>query len=139
MKVVLDTNVVVSALLHRGSTHRLYSRWKADRIVLCASQAVLDEYVRVLHYPKFGLKADQVAEILHRHLLPWLHKVEEHSARLAHPPGDKQDEPFLRTALSAQAKCLVSGDPHLTILDGRYPFPILGPSSFLTRYFKESP
>jgi putative PIN family toxin of toxin-antitoxin system len=135
MKVVLDTNVVVSALLHRGPTHRLYSLWKEEMIVLCASQAVLDEYVRVLHYPKFGLKADQVASILHVHLLPWLRKVEEPRSRLARPPEDRHDEPFLRTALGATAKCLVSGDPHLTSLDGHYPFPILGPSAFLTRFF----
>lgn len=137
MKVVLDTNVVVSALLHKGPTHRLYSLWKEDRIVLCVSQVMLDEYVRVLHYPKFGLKADKVASILHTHLLPWLHKVEEQKSHLAHPPEDRHDEPFLRAALTAHAKCLVSGDPHLTALDGLYPFPILGPSAFLARFFKD--
>ncbi|HVZ80910.1 MAG TPA: putative toxin-antitoxin system toxin component, PIN family [bacterium] len=136
MKVVLDTNVVVSALLHRGPTHRLYGLWKEGKIAPCVSQAMLEEYVRVLHYPKFGLSDLEVAGILKDHLLPWIEKTEEHKGRLAHPPSDRFDEPFLRAALAAHAKCLVSGDPHLTALNGRYPFPILSPSDLLNRYFR---
>jgi predicted nucleic acid-binding protein len=91
----------------------------------------------VLHYPKFRFEPTLLARILEEELLPWVHKVEEPWGRLKHPPADRHDEPFLRTALGAQAEVLVSGDPHLTLLDGKYPFPILSPALFLSRHFKE--
>jgi predicted nucleic acid-binding protein len=88
-----------------------------------------------LSYPKFGFSEEFVAELLGEALLPFLTRVEEFKGSLAHPPSDKGDEPFVRAALGSDAAALVSGDPHLTTLDGKYAFPIMRPSVFLTRYF----
>jgi putative PIN family toxin of toxin-antitoxin system len=138
VRVVLDTNVVISALLHPGTTRRFQELWRTGKIKPLVSQAILEEYIRVLHYPKFGYEPEFIAEVLGESLLPWLLKVEVSRARLAHPPSDKDDEVFLRVALSARADALVSGDPHLTILDGKYHFPILPPATFLSRFFAKT-
>ncbi len=135
MKAVLDTNVVVSALLHEGTTRRFRELWESSAIQPLVSQAMLDEYVRVLYYPKFGFEPEIVAGIIRANLLPWIHKVEEAKGRLSAPSKDAADESFLRAALAGRAEVLVSGDPHLTILDGKYPFPIMKPGAFLGRYF----
>jgi putative PIN family toxin of toxin-antitoxin system len=135
MRVVLDTNVVVSALLHGGPTRRFQGLWRSGSLQVLTSQAILDEYTRVLSYPKFGFSEEFVAELLGEALLPFLTRVDELNGSLAYPPSDKGDEPFLRAALGSGAEALVSGDPHLTILDGKYSFPILRPSIFLIRYF----
>jgi putative PIN family toxin of toxin-antitoxin system len=137
MKVILDTNVVISALLHQGPTRRIFELWSASRIKPLATQAVLDEYVRVLHYPKFGFEPKTIAEILEENLLPWITKTGEYRGKLTHRPKDKSDELFLRAALGGKAAVLVSGDIHLRALDGRYPFPILPPGEFLSRYFSQ--
>ncbi len=135
MKVVLDTNVVISALLHQGPTRRIYELWRAFKIKLLASQAILDEYVRVLHYPKFGYEPEAIAEILEENLLPWIEKTGEFRGKLPQLPTDKSDGLFLRAALAGKAEVLVSGDVHLTALNGRYPFEILPPGVLLPRYF----
>jgi uncharacterized protein len=135
MKVVLDTNVVVSALLHHGSTRPILELWRTRKTKPLVSQAILNEYARVLHYPKFGLEPQTIAEILEENLLPWLFKVEEYGGKLDHPSKDKNDDPFLRAALGGKVEALVSGDPHLTTLNGKYPFPILPPGVFLSKFF----
>ena len=135
MKVVLDTNVVISALLYQGSTRQISELWRTSKITPLASQAILDEYVRVLHYPKFGYEPETIAEILEENLLPWIVKTGEYRGKLIHRPSDKSDELFLRTALAGKAEALVSGDIHLTVLNGSFPFPILPPGEFISRYF----
>jgi len=135
MKIVLDTNVVISALLHQGLTRRFLELWRTRRIKLLVSQAILNEYARVLHYPKFGYSPETIAEILAENLLPWLTKVEEYGGKLDYPSKDKGDDLFLRAALGGKVEVLISGDPHLTELDGKYPFPILPPGAFLSKYF----
>ncbi len=134
LKVVLDTNVVVSALLYEGPTRRLVDLWKTGRIGPVATQTMLDEYARVLQYPKFGHAPEQVAGILQDGLLPWLGRVEEWKGRLSHPSRDPDDEVFLRAALGSRALNLISGDPHLLELQGHYPFRILTPRAFLAEW-----
>lgn len=134
VKVVLDTNVVISALLHRGPTRGILDLWRTSQIKPLATQAILEEYVRVLHYPKFGYEPRVIAEILEENLLPWITKTGEYRGKLSHPPSDKSDELFLRAALAGKAEALLSGDIHLTSLNGKYPFPILSPGEFMTRH-----
>jgi uncharacterized protein len=136
MKVILDTNVVISALLHQGPTRRIFELWSASLIKPLATQAILDEYVRVLHYPKFGYEPKIIAEILEENLLPWITKTGEYRGKLTHRPADKNDELFLRAALAGKVGALVSGDIHLRALNGKYSFPILPPGEFLSRFFK---
>jgi len=137
MRIVLDTNIVISALLHRGPTRRFQELWKTRKIELFATQEILSEYVHVLHYPKFGYEPQLITKLLRDDLLPWLSHVKDHPGKLAHPSSDPDDDPFLRAALSAKAGALVSGDPHLTGLNGKYPFPILAPGSFLSKHFDQ--
>lgn len=92
---------------------------------------MMDEYVRVLQYPKFGHAPEFIAAILQEGLLPWLEKTNEWKGRLPHPCRDPEDDLFLRAAMGARAAILVSGDPHLLELEGRYPFRILAPRAFL--------
>jgi uncharacterized protein len=70
VKVVLDTNVIVSALLFGGLPGRLRPLWRERFIQPFVSQAIIDEYLRVLAYPKFQLtrgKLRQAQHVLQRH------------------------------------------------------------------------
>ena len=53
MKVVLDTNVLVSALLWQGPVQEIFALARAGRLTICTNQELLDEFERVLGYPKF--------------------------------------------------------------------------------------
>ena len=70
-RVVLDTNVVVSALLFRGATSELHAIWKRGGLTLVVSEVSLAELTRVLAYPKFRLTGDMVAGLLATEVLPY--------------------------------------------------------------------
>jgi predicted nucleic acid-binding protein len=53
------------------------------------------------------------------------------SKRNPHPPKDDSDIPFQHAALEGSARYLISGDPHLLDLNGKYPFSIVTPAQFL--------
>jgi len=55
MRVVFDTNTIVSALLFRGATSWLVEHWQSGEVTLMVSRETARELLRVLTYPKFGL------------------------------------------------------------------------------------
>lgn len=60
LRVVLDTNLVLSALVFGGNIARLRKTWLEERFIPLASKATITELIRVLAYPKFKLtKTDQ--------------------------------------------------------------------------------
>ncbi len=136
IRVVLDTNVVVSALLFAGAPGELVGLWKRGLIRPLLSREILDEYLRVLAYPKFQLTEEEIRFLLFREILPWFEVVEvtDHSLYV---PEDPEDDKFLRCAVSGRADFLVSGDQHLLSLP-RPPVPVLSVREFL-RHIKERP
>lgn len=58
--VVLDTNVLVSALGWRGNEREIYVRCREGRLRLAASPALIAELRRVLHYPRLGFTEDEI-------------------------------------------------------------------------------
>ncbi len=117
LRVVLDTNVVLSALVFGGGTAgRLRLGWQQGVFVPLASTATVQELVRVLAYPKFRLSKPEQDELLADYL-PYTQTV-----RIPQPPPavpkcrDPLDVPFMQQALAGRAKVLVSGDRDLLAL-----------------------
>lgn len=108
MRIVLDTNVLVSALLSpSGPPAEILRLVVVGRIELIVDARILAEYEEVLSRPKFGFDPDQTG-----HIIDFI----EHSAdMIACEPleeglDDKGDEPFAEAAMSAKAECLVTGN-----------------------------
>jgi putative PIN family toxin of toxin-antitoxin system len=135
-RVVLDTNVVLSALVFGGGpAARVRAGWQSLRFVPLASAATVQELVRVLAYPKFGLSVAQQSELL-ADFLPWASAVD-----IPAPPPrvprcrDPHDVPFLQLAAAGKARALVSGDRDLLALAGtRGPCPILTLEAFCRQH-----
>ena len=70
MRVVLDTNAVVSALLFTGISSELVLLWQKGLITLLLSREILDEYPRVFSYPKFKLSEEEIKELIQEQVLP---------------------------------------------------------------------
>lgn len=108
MRVVVDTNVLVSGFLNPyGPPGAVVAFAAAGDLTLCYDARVLAEYREVLLRPKFGLDAAAVEA--------FLAQVEAEGetaacAPLAHRLPDLTDEPFLETALACRAECLVTGN-----------------------------
>ena len=73
--VVIDTNVVVSALLFGGEPGELIPLWKAGGIRPKASKEIIEEYIRVLAYPKFNLSKEEINFLLYHEILPYFDVV----------------------------------------------------------------
>jgi len=138
-RVVLDTNVVLSALVFRGGpAGRVRAGWQSGRFVPLASTATAQELMRVLGYPKFRLSADEQEELL-ADVMPWVEVV-----RIPDPPPatpacrDPFDRPFLHLALAGRAQALVSGDRDLLALAGSPGLcPVLGIDAFCRQFLGE--
>jgi putative PIN family toxin of toxin-antitoxin system len=108
IRVVLDTNVVVSAHLKSGG----YERHALDLVLtgklqLVVSEAILAEYAGVLSRPKFAIAPKQLAKSLR--LIRGAARVvrPQHELTIAHDPADNR---FLECAETARADYLVSGN-----------------------------
>jgi putative PIN family toxin of toxin-antitoxin system len=132
LRVVLDTNALVSALLFGGEPGRLVSLWERGRIVPLVSKEVLLEYVRVLGYPKFALDADDIKGLIEEHVLPFAEMV-----IIDRTPEvvleDRGDDKFLALAVAGAADFIISGDRHLLAMERYRGVDIVPPRHFLER------
>jgi len=108
IRVVLDTNVVVSAHLNdEGYERHVLDLVLAGKLQLSASQPILAEYEGVLRRPKFGIGAKLVARLMHR-----LRSVAQivQPRRQLNVARDPADNRFLECAEAARADYLVTGN-----------------------------
>ena len=115
MRVVLDTNTVVSALLFTDTASALVPHSQSRRISLLLSGPMVEEYLRVLAYPKFRLTAEDVRALLEEQLLPFAETVRVRK-RLRPPLSDRDDWKFVDCAVAGRAAYLITGDRELRTL-----------------------
>lgn len=137
-RTVIDTNVLVSALLfHDGTLSWLRDAWRSGSIQPLASRETTTELIRVLTYPKFVLSTDEQRDLLDDYL-PFCESVVVPTPPPAVPEcRDLFDQPFLELALAGHADVLVTGDTGILALAGEFAVPILSPAVFGQRFFKE--
>lgn len=130
MHVVLDANVIISALLSRnGSPAAVLRAWQEGRFELIVSPLLLGELERALAYPKLRRRIPvEVAEAVIDHLRRATTAMPDPDAPPLTRSMDPGDDYLLALAAAANA-LLVSGDDHLLVL--REQLPIHSPSSFL--------
>jgi putative PIN family toxin of toxin-antitoxin system len=130
VRVVLDTNAVISALLFSGVSSKLVSLWQKGLITPLLSREILDEYLRVLSYPKFELSETEIKELIQEEVLPYAEVVKP-KRRLRVIQRDPSDNKFLECAVAGKAAVIISGDKELFSL-GRYrQIRIQSPAQFL--------
>lgn len=132
-RIVLDTNVLLSALLfHAGTLSWLRLAWQSEAIHPLASHDTTTELIRVLSYPKFKLTSDAREDLLGDYL-PWCETVTVPNKTKVPDCRDPFDRPFLALALTAKADALITGDKDLLALSHLCAVPILAPAAFRDR------
>jgi uncharacterized protein len=132
MRLVIDTNVLVSALVFSNSRHvPLREAWQTKRITPLLSIATYRELKKVLCYPMFKLSDDQINEGI-AHLGPhveWI-TIDREAIEALPKCSDRDDQKFLNVALCGKADALITYDRALLKLRKRpLPFTIASPES----------
>jgi len=128
-RAVLDTNILISAVLTRGKPFQAL-RWVLDHGVLIFSDPTFEELATRLQKPKFDRYVSQKRR---NELLADLEAVAEWTAinGVVQACRDPDDDKFLETALVAQAECIVTGDGDLLALNPFEHIRIVTAASFL--------
>lgn len=128
MKVVFDTNILVSAMLWRGTPYRCLLAIRAGLAELVLSPPIIEEFRGVLS-KKFAMTKEEAEENI---------AVVLESSTLIEIPGtlrvvtdDPEDDKFIETALVTGAQWLVSGDKHLLRLGGYRGIKVISARAFL--------
>jgi putative PIN family toxin of toxin-antitoxin system len=131
VKVVLDTNVLVSGAFFSGPPSKILEAWRNGKVRLVISPEILDEYSRV---------GEALAERFPRiDIRPILELVtvnaEMVSAADAAEPicDDPDDDKFFWCAIAAACKVIVSGDKHLLAKSGYAGVQVLKPRDFVEK------
>lgn len=127
MRIVLDTNVLVSALLNPfGAPGRVLDLILAGSVRIVYDDRILAEYREVLLRPRFGFEKQHVQRLM-EYLIFTGEGVS--AAPMAVEAPDLDDLPFAEVAVSGNADALVTGNP------GHFSFvhqpPVLSPAEFL--------
>ena len=136
MRVVVDTNVLVSGLLSPfGAPGIIVGLIAAGRLELCYDARILTEYTDVLRRPVFPFEDEQI-----RALLAQIRAGGELCScqPLANPLPDPDDEPFLGVALWSMAEFLVTGNLRHFAPACRQSVRVVSPREFLDAAFRET-
>ncbi|MHB8837648.1 MAG: putative toxin-antitoxin system toxin component, PIN family [Gemmatimonadaceae bacterium] len=139
MRVVLDTNVVVSGVFFGGQPGRILTAWSEGQFALVLSPAILDEYRRVGQ--ELGRRYQDTTAVLDPILtLMAMHAVIVDAPSLDLPVSDDpDDDKFLAAAASARAEIIVSGDRDLLRVSGWNDITVLTPRQFADRHLPLGP
>jgi putative PIN family toxin of toxin-antitoxin system len=131
LRIVLDTNVLVSGLLSPfGPPGEIVRMVSSGVVTLCLDARIFAEYDEVLSRQRFGFDSDSVAA-----LLDYVDFTGEVVAPqpLATRLPDPDDEPFLEVALACGADCLVTGNLVHYPPESRSGVLALSPAEFVDR------
>lgn len=134
MKIVLDANVFVSALLtQQGNAKRILDYWQENKFELLTSPEILDEWNRVLRYPHL-VQIHHKSEGDIQRLLKLVEKqatLIESTEKLA-VSNDESDNRYIECAATGRADYLVTGDKKHLLPIGEYQgIKIVSPAVFL--------
>ena len=129
MKVVVDTNVLVSGVFFGGMPSRILEAWRDERIDVVVSPDILEEYRRVGEHLETQFTDVSLAPFLALLVM---------NAEIIEPPDlpeqvsrDSDDDKFIACALAGGCHVIISGDKDLLSISGYRGVKVVAPREFL--------
>ncbi|MEM4727724.1 MAG: putative toxin-antitoxin system toxin component, PIN family [Candidatus Bathyarchaeia archaeon] len=116
MKIVLDTNVLLSALIKSGKPRELIFKIADGKAQLILSRGILEEFLEVTEELKIRRYVDEEDIIAFVRVLGAISKIVSVRSKFKIINEDPPDDVILRTAKDGRADYIVSGDKHLLLL-----------------------
>ena len=128
-KVVIDTNVFISAFGWDGKPEAVLKLMEQRKVINCITSDIYNELQRVVAYPKLKFSPILQVKIL-EFVFSWSRFVQPKET-VAVIAEDPDDDKFLACAVAANTSAIISGDPHLLGLGSYHNIPIMTPAQFL--------
>ena len=133
MKVILDTNVIISSIFYGGVPEVIVEACIANKLRIVVSPSILTEYREVAERMARRMPTD------YKTVIEWIvtHSTAVPDTVLTDPVStDPDDEKFIAAALESTAKIICSGDKHLLAVNGYMGIEVLKPKPFADKYLK---
>ncbi len=134
MRVIIDTNVLLSSFISTSYPRRVIDLWKADKFKLCLSSAILDEYLLVLN--NFGFDEVRTQEI-NELLTLFSHSPNtiftNSTPQLKIVDSDPDDDKFFECAVALKAAYIISGDKAVLAVGKYFNIEVVSPKTFVER------
>jgi len=133
MRIVMDTNVLVSGLLTPfGVCGNIVRLLTSGNLTLCVDARILFEYEDVLRRPCFKMDHKMIGVVME-----YIEATAEvhNAAPLQHFLPDPDDHPFLEVAIAANADCLITGNIKHFPVDARHGIRVMTPREFLNLHY----
>ena len=134
MRIVLDTNVLMSGIFFSGPPSRILQGWRDREIRICISAEIFEEYEAVAERLEGRLSSEDLGPILG--LLAVETDLYVASALPEHVCDDPDDDKFLACAIAANCSLIVSGDNALLRASGYRGVEVMRPRAFVEKYLE---
>ncbi|HVP78984.1 MAG TPA: putative toxin-antitoxin system toxin component, PIN family [Thermodesulfobacteriota bacterium] len=131
LKIVLGTNVLMSAILFGGKPRQILEKAIRGEIRLCLSEPILEELKGVLQRSKFGYSPEMIQFILTE--LTGIADFVKPSETINVVAEDPEDNRILECAVEAKANYVITGDSHLLKLSKYLDIEVLNAAAFLEK------
>jgi len=132
VKIVLDTNVLISGVFFAGPPYRILQAWRDGRVQLVVCLEILAEYRRVAVRLSQKHKGVDIQPFID--LVAVRSQIVQACPLLEPVCEDPNDDVFLACALAAKTRLVVSGDRHLLKTSGFAGIQVLRPRAFVDAY-----
>jgi putative PIN family toxin of toxin-antitoxin system len=135
VRAVIDTNVLLSGLIWRGTPHLLLEQIRAGTLSLVSSPALIAELAGIIGRPKFSTTLARSSTDPERMLaeVRFLAEIVEPPPLPVPVSRDPDDDAVLALAVAAQPDLIISGDADLLTLGSHAGIPIVTPAEALAR------
>ncbi len=134
MRIVLDTNVLISGIFFRGPSYRILQARKNKKIQFIISPEIYDEYSRVAEVISKKYPGIDISEILK--LIAIYSEISQSYVLPEQVCEDPDDDKFIACAISNETRYIVSGDKHLLKISGYKGIRVLKPQEFCSEFLE---
>ncbi|MBI5675866.1 MAG: putative toxin-antitoxin system toxin component, PIN family [Nitrospirae bacterium] len=130
-RVVLDTNVTISAFFWGGHPRTIYNLIQDRNLIMLISKDIENEFIRVMGYSKFAVSSKEILPFIRN--LRSSAEFTKTSSKISAITADPTDNIFLECAVDGRADYIISGDRHLLDLGTYNGIAILKAKDFLIK------